>query len=90
MDYPDVGTATLLVRAGTGFGLRRRATSVTSGPPGWDVVELPIASQERLVDEALAHGRDIVVVEPAAARADVLARLHAIVEPERADREPVR
>ena len=45
---------------------------------GWDLLELPIAHAERLADEAIGFGPDVVIVEPAEARAAVLARLRAL------------
>jgi predicted DNA-binding transcriptional regulator YafY len=35
---------------------------------------------ERLADEAVGYGADVVVVEPAEARAAVLARLHDVLQ----------
>jgi proteasome accessory factor B len=73
-------TATLRVRAGAAFGLRRRAASVRSLGDGWDLVELPVPDVERLADEAVGYGPDVVVVEPAEARDAVLARLRGVLQ----------
>ena len=71
--------AELLLRQGTGVGLRRRAESVTSmtDRPGWDllVVEGPV---HELSDEVLTYGADVVVQGPEALRDDVVARLRAV------------
>lgn len=72
-------TATLRVRSGAAFGLRRRASSVRTLDDGWDLVELLVPDVERLADEAVGYGADVVIVEPAEARAAVLARLHDVL-----------
>jgi proteasome accessory factor B len=72
-------TATLRVRSGAAFGLRRRASSVRTLDDGWDLVEILVPDVERLADEAVSYGADVVVVEPAEARAAVLARLHDVL-----------
>jgi proteasome accessory factor B len=73
-------TAKLRVRSGAAFGLRRRASSVRTLDDGWDLVELLVPDVERLADEAVGYGADVVVVEPAEARAAVLARLHDVLQ----------
>lgn len=73
-------TATLRVRSGAAFGLRRRASSVRTLDDGWDLVELLVPDVERLADEAVGYGADVVVVEPAEARTAVLARLHDVLQ----------
>ena len=71
--------ATLRVRRGAAFGLRRRASSVRTLDDDWDLVELGVPDVERLADEAVGYGADVVVVEPAEARAAVLARLRDVL-----------
>ena len=71
--------ATLRVRRGAAFGLRRRASSVRTLDDDWDLVQLGVPDVERLADEAVGYGADVVVVEPAEARAAVLARLRAVL-----------
>ncbi|WP_278255745.1 WYL domain-containing protein [Nocardioides convexus] len=76
--------AVLLVREGAGHGLRRAAARVETGVPGpdvrtrWDRVEL-VRPAIGLADEVLAHGPDVVLVEPAAVRAQVVDRLRRVV-----------
>lgn len=81
--------ATLLVRQGAGFELRRDAveteTDVPAPPgaeawegPGWDRLRLPWSGSE-LARTVLAHGPDVVVLEPPALRQDVVAALRALV-----------
>jgi len=71
-------SAKVLVREGSAYGMRRRASSITPHGDGWDLLELPIAHAERLADEAIGFGPDVVIVEPAEARAAVVARLRAL------------
>jgi proteasome accessory factor B len=76
---PDRLTATLRVRRGAAFGLRRRAASVTPLDDSWDLIELPVPHVERLADEAVGYGADVIVVDPPEARAAVLSRLRAVL-----------
>lgn len=82
-DSPPV-RAELLVRAGAGIALRRRAEIVSTGVPGpdattaWD--RLAVSSPaDLLADEVLAHGADVVVESPSALREAVVARLRAVL-----------
>lgn len=83
---PPVATerAVLLVRAGAGHGLRRSAARIDLGVPGpddltgWDRIEL-VRPAMGLADDVLAHGRDVVIVEPEAVRQRVVARLQQVV-----------
>ncbi|KZS64672.1 helix-turn-helix transcriptional regulator [Mycobacterium pseudokansasii] len=68
------GRATALRRAGRPAGPRRLA-----GRDG-DVIELDIGSSDRLAREIAGYGADAIVLEPAALRDDVLARLRAYAE----------
>jgi len=80
---PAAERAVLLVRRGTGHSLRRRASRVEDdvvGPDtrtGWDRVQLDRPARG-LVDEVLYHGPDVVLLEPAALRAEVVGRLEAV------------
>lgn len=71
-------TAVMLVRAGRAHALRHRATSVTADRPGWERLVLGFGRSDGLVDEVLAHGSDVVVLEPEDVRAGVVARLRAV------------
>jgi proteasome accessory factor B len=79
---PSLVEATLLLRKGAGASLRRRAVSVEDDVPGpdtqspWDRVVL---RRDRLADELLALGPDVVVEAPLEFRDEILARLHATV-----------
>lgn len=76
--------AVLLVREGAGHGFRRSAARVEVGVPGpdertrWDRVEL-VRPALGLADDVLAHGSDVVILEPAAVRAQVVSRLSEVV-----------
>lgn len=83
---PVAERAVLLVRQGAGHLLRRGAT-VTEDVPGpdqvtgWDRLEISEPS-DGLAADVLSHGPDVVLVEPAALRAQVVDRLDALVGPE--------
>lgn len=72
--------AVLRVRAGRGLGLRRQALNTSSGPAGWDVIEIAYPDTGRLVDQLLPYGADVVVQEPQEAVDAVVARLRALAE----------
>ncbi|HSK28293.1 MAG TPA: WYL domain-containing protein [Jiangellales bacterium] len=74
------GTASVRVRAGAGWGLRRRAVSVTAEAPGWDLVEVPYADAGVLAEEVAAYGAAAVVVAPAEVRDRTVDRLTAVAE----------
>jgi proteasome accessory factor B len=81
---PAAPRAVLLARKGTGHAFRRRAARLTpgvSGPDGtaeWDRIELARPARG-FVDEVLYHGPDVVLLEPAALREELVARLDAVV-----------
>jgi proteasome accessory factor B len=81
---PAAARAVLLARKGTGHAFRRRAARLTpgvSGPDGtaeWDRIELARPARG-FVDEVLYHGPDVVLLEPAALREELVARLDAVV-----------
>lgn len=76
--------AVVLVRSGSGHGLRRDGEVVEAGVRGpdgradWDRVRLARGGAE-LTGELLSYGADVHVEEPAALRDDVVARLRAAV-----------
>lgn len=76
--------ATLLVRQGTGLGLRRQAADVeedVAGPDtrtAWDRVRLT-GSVGNLADEVLTYGANVMVESPADLRDQVVGRLRAVV-----------
>ncbi|MDP3712863.1 MAG: WYL domain-containing protein [Mycobacteriales bacterium] len=71
-------TATVRLRAGAGWELRREATASTPDGDGWDVVELGFSDPERFADRVTGFGADAVVLAPPEARAAVVRRLTAL------------
>jgi proteasome accessory factor B len=73
---PSVRTAVLRIRPGTGFGLRRRASSDKPGQDGWDVVEVPFSESGGWYAGYIASfGSDVVVIEPVDLREAVIGKL---------------
>ena len=67
--------AVLRVRAGAGYGLRRRATREQPGSDGWDLVDVPFSDSGWFAEHIASFGADVVVCEPADLRDAVLTRL---------------
>ncbi len=78
---PAVRTAELRVRSGTGFGLRRRASSdqPCPGEPGWDLVRTPFSDAGWYADYIARFGADVVVLEPVDLREAVIRRLKGVL-----------
>ncbi|MEU3557209.1 helix-turn-helix transcriptional regulator [Streptomyces fragilis] len=71
-------SALIRLRAGCGYPLRARATAVRPLGDGWDEVEIPYG---RGLDALLVEfGPDVVALEPAELRADVIDRLRAVAK----------
>ena len=75
----DRQVAMLKFRAGTGFGLRRRATGEQPGGDGWDLVEVPFSDSAWFVEHIASFGADVVVSEPADLRDAVITRLKGVL-----------
>jgi proteasome accessory factor B len=79
---PSLVEATLLVRKGAGATLRRAAATIEADVPGpdtdspWDRV---VIRRDRLAEELLALGPDVVVESPPELRDDIVSRLRATV-----------
>ncbi|MFE6227466.1 MULTISPECIES: WYL domain-containing protein [unclassified Streptomyces] len=71
-------TARIRLRAGCGYPLRARATETSEGPDGWDELEIPYG--HGLDAWLVEFGPDVVVLEPADLRADVVERLRAVAK----------
>ena len=73
------GQARIRLRSGAGYPLRARATRVVPAvQEGWDELEIPYGHG---LDAWLAEfGPDVLVLEPAELRADVVDRLRAVAE----------
>jgi proteasome accessory factor B len=79
-ETPTGGQARVWVAAGRATALRRDGRSVTArqlGGRDGEVIELDIASADRLARDIAGYGVDAVVLEPESLREDVLARLRA-------------
>ena len=72
---PSVRTARLRIRAGAGYGLRRRASSDRPGEDGWDLVETRFSEVGWYADYIASFGADVVVIEPVDLREAVIRRL---------------
>jgi proteasome accessory factor B len=70
-----VRTAVLRIRQGTGYGLRRRATSQRPAEGGWDLVEAPFSEAGWYADYIASFGADVVVIEPVDLREAVIGHL---------------
>jgi proteasome accessory factor B len=72
---PAVRTAVLRIRQGSGYGLRRRASSDRPEGEGWDVVEAPFSDAAWYADYIASFGADVVVIEPVDLREAVISKL---------------
>ncbi|WP_059008527.1 helix-turn-helix transcriptional regulator [Streptomyces specialis] len=72
------GQARIRLRAGSGYPLRARAARISAVDADWDELEIPYGHG---LDAWLAEfGPDVVVLEPAELRADVVDRLRAVAK----------
>ncbi|GAA2232100.1 WYL domain-containing protein [Streptomyces amakusaensis] len=71
-------TARIRLRTGSGYPLRARAQSVRELAGGWEELEIPYG--HGLDAWLVEFGPDVVVVEPADLRADVMERLRAVAK----------
>jgi proteasome accessory factor B len=67
-------TAVLRVRAGTCYGLRRRAAREQSGDD-WDLVDVPFSDVGWFAEHIASFGADVIVNEPTDLRDAVMTRL---------------
>ncbi|WP_103504588.1 MULTISPECIES: YafY family protein [Streptomyces] len=72
------GQARIRLRSGAGYPLRARATATRTGDDGWDELELPHG--HGLGAWLAEFGPDVIVLEPAELRADVVDRLRAVAK----------
>ncbi|GAB3684630.1 helix-turn-helix transcriptional regulator [Angustibacter aerolatus] len=77
-DRPRTGT-TLRVREGTLHAVRRRASDVREDGAGWQRLSLETDDLDMLAEELVAHGPNVVVLEPAELRDGVVRRLQAVL-----------
>ena len=71
----ELHTATLKIRPGTGFGLRRWATRERADGDGWDLVDVPFSDPSWFAEHIASFGADVMVSEPADLRDAVITRL---------------
>ena len=79
-DESPASSATLRVRSGHGFALRRSASTTGAADDGWYRLEVPYGSVESMAELVTSHGDDVVVEEPDELRAAVVTRLRRLVE----------
>jgi proteasome accessory factor B len=79
-DETSGGVATLRVRVGSGFALRRQAGAVESLDASWDRVEVPFGAVEAMAEQVTTHGADVVVESPDELRKSVIERLRGLAE----------
>ncbi|WKX69433.1 YafY family protein [Streptomyces sp. XD-27] len=72
------GTARIRLRSGHGYPLRARALTSRPVDDGWDELEIPYG--HGLDAWLVEFGQDVVVLEPAELRADVVDRLRAVAK----------
>ena len=75
---PPTGSALIRLRSGAGYPLRAKAASVRELGDGWDELEIPYG--HGLDAWLVEFGPDVVVLEPAELRADVVDRLRAVAK----------
>ncbi|REF38361.1 helix-turn-helix transcriptional regulator [Thermasporomyces composti] len=71
--------ARIRVRAGACYSLRRRAQSVTSDGPDWDIVEVPFHDTVALVEEVAGYAADAVALDPPDVRESVIQHLKGLL-----------
>ena len=71
-------TATVRLRPGAAWALRREAAGVTTDADGWDRLEVGYSDPERFADRVAGYGADAVVESPDEARDAVVRRLKAL------------
>jgi proteasome accessory factor B len=76
----DLGTATIRVRKGTCFPLRRSASAIEEGDDGWDV--LVLTYRDGFEGYVAEFGADVIVVEPQRLRETVIRNLRALAQAE--------
>ena len=79
-EHPAPRTCTLRIRSGTGYGLRRHATSIEPDQsPGWDLAELSFSDTGWWSEHLAEFGADVVVLEPSDLRDAVIGRLKGVL-----------
>ena len=70
-------TALIYLRSGRALNLRARAKVLPADKKidGWDLVELNFRDRERLIEELLWYGDDVVLRSPVDIREEIISRL---------------
>jgi proteasome accessory factor B len=78
---PELRTAVVRVRRGTGHGLRQQAAACAPDPADadWDLAELPFSDAGWFADHLASFGPDVIAVEPADLREAVMTRLKGVL-----------
>lgn len=72
-ERPELLTATVRIRDGSGHTLRQHAVEVRPDTePGWEVATVTYSSTRRLAEGIATHGADVVVLEPDELRKQVV------------------
>jgi proteasome accessory factor B len=74
----ETPVATLQVRPGAGYQLRRMATTIETADD-WDLLELPIFDLAFMTSLVLWHGEDVIVSSPIQLRSAVVSSLEKLV-----------
>ena len=74
----ETPVAVLQVRPGSGYQLRRMATTIETSDD-WDLLELPIFDLSYMTSLVLWHGDDVIVSSPAQLRSAVVSALENLV-----------
>jgi proteasome accessory factor B len=74
----ETPVATLQVRPGAGYQLRRMATTIETADD-WDLLELPIFDLAFMTSLVLWHGEDVIVSSPIQLRIAVVSSLEKLV-----------
>jgi proteasome accessory factor B len=69
----------VFIRDGRGLNLRSRGLQITarSAPVGWQEFELAYLDRDRLIEEVLWYGNDVIVTEPSDIRTEIMDHLKA-------------
>ncbi|HEY2443808.1 MAG TPA: YafY family protein [Streptosporangiaceae bacterium] len=76
---PRHRTATLKVRAGAGYGLRRGAIAESPDCAGWDAVQVSFSDVGWFADYLASFGADVIVTDPPDLREAVIRQLKGVL-----------
>ena len=81
-DTDESRTAHIYIRTGRAITLRSRSTTAAKAStiPGWDLVTLAFRDRERLIEELLWYGDDVVLHSPRELRDELISRLEVGVK----------